>query len=258
MEINDTVHSGGRYRCRLCGQHSPMSATHCSNPGCGAQLHLHGEMYFDTEEGELLQAAPPAPAETTVQSPEEDTPSPDRGKAKKSRNPWRLATIVTAVVSLAIILTMGHFWYVAQADYYRTHEKLGEVWRQCNDLLDYIHDNGLELLYQVEIAEIYNSDDKGNKIDENLTAATMDQLCIALNLTTVAIDNKWEDPLEITLLFSGETVANWTIDTKNSSYTDESDSAYFRTWLKVTTPGTYTAEFRHKGSVVLRQEITIE
>ena len=35
------------WRCKICGKSSPITAYECTNPGCRADLALHGEVIFD-------------------------------------------------------------------------------------------------------------------------------------------------------------------------------------------------------------------
>lgn len=37
------------WRCKVCGEHSPISANYCCNPQCGADLGLHGEVEFESK-----------------------------------------------------------------------------------------------------------------------------------------------------------------------------------------------------------------
>lgn len=53
--------SNSYYRCKFCGQKSPISNTHCTNPECGALLSIYAEVIFpDSPPPEQASSLPPS------------------------------------------------------------------------------------------------------------------------------------------------------------------------------------------------------
>lgn len=49
MEREEALRRRDHYRCRLCGQISPITETYCTKPACRAQLSLYGDLITEEE-----------------------------------------------------------------------------------------------------------------------------------------------------------------------------------------------------------------
>jgi len=90
MEKDDALKRTDHYRCRRCGQLSPLTDAICSNPGCRAQLGIYGEtVQFSEQEtppeqkAEAPEITPQPPLAPPVSETESPRP-PERQKKQKA------------------------------------------------------------------------------------------------------------------------------------------------------------------------------
>ena len=80
MEKDDALRRTDHYRCRRCGQISPLSAAVCLNPGCRAQLGIYGET-IQLSEPEKTPVIYPAETPETTEEPSRPTTTHKEEKA---------------------------------------------------------------------------------------------------------------------------------------------------------------------------------
>ena len=82
MDREEAFRHTDHYRCRLCGQNSPITEILCTKPSCRAQLGIYGELV--TAEQEMPQKVQPEPV-PVVDDHNEDSPSSRTEKPPKPK-----------------------------------------------------------------------------------------------------------------------------------------------------------------------------
>lgn len=256
------------YQCRLCGQSSPLTATFCSNPSCGAQLSLYGEVIEVSGRG-------------------------DAAGLKRKLAGWRAFAIIMLVLFLAAGGVFGYLFYDTwerydylsdryddlNADYKDLKSEKTALESELDDLewdyysleSDYddltqthaaceafMENNGFDGLYTIEVISVFNANSDGERINDTLEIGVLDRLAIKVNIIAADVDNRWADPLQIELTKSGTTVASWSIAPGESRGQEDQTDSWTMWTSSVKSAGTYTAVFRHKGVIVATYEITVK
>lgn len=238
-------------RCPYCGADVTAGTEEC--PRCGLRIAGSSSGRFTGEPGTGNLSDPPRGWKD----------KPD--KAKKTASGWKVATIVTAIVSVVFIIILGTSLSDANREADRWRNGYNSLERDYNDLQDDYDAmrgiwelNNLGDLYTVKVTSVFNSDGDGKEIDKKLKAATMEHLAIGVKITAGADKNRWAENMTVKLTKSGSEIAFWTIK-PNEHYDDGTKSCTWTMWTsKVETAGTYVAEFYHMGYLIARHEITVK
>jgi len=143
-----------------------------------------------------------------------------------------------------------------QTRYNNAQKMVDELSTELEWVRPLIEYNALNKLYRVDVNYVYNSDENGEKIGDELELASIDHLGIDITVSAPEQDNRWKRPLNVNLLAPGGEVNNtWRIDPSIMSQTDE--SAGWRMWTKVEESGTYLAVFYCDDVVVAQHEFEI-
>lgn len=115
-----------------------------------------------------------------------------------------------------------------------------------------------DTLYTVTVKDVYNGDSDCNKINDDLTASQINRLVIRIWISAPDVKNRWAEPYKVVLVKSGKQVASWTCK-PGDQYDDKTASYFNRLYTEEELePGTYVAEFRHKGILLLEYEFVLK
>lgn len=286
MEKEEALRRTDHYRCRLCGQISPITANLCVKPTCRAQLSIYGDLVTMEEQQETPK--PAEPTERTAPQPEiqKETvkPEPPRPKQKKNHGGagWKTATVLLGILVVIMAISLTIFNETVEEsrmasrystmnyndlkddfdqlkrDYDQLQGDYSQIRQRNQEYQDFWERNNLTYLYSVKVTGVYNGDSDGKKIDNKLNVDTMERLAIAIDITAGKSSNHWAEPLTVKLTRSGEEIVEWSI-APGEEYDDSTDDVSWRMWTgEVKEAGTYVAEFYHMNFMVERYEITVK
>ncbi len=83
MERDEVLKRTDHYRCRRCGQISPITEALCTKPGCRAQLGIYGEIITGEDNGNVSAPQKPVVEEPAVKSKKERTKKEEKPVKEK-------------------------------------------------------------------------------------------------------------------------------------------------------------------------------